>query len=67
MDMFCSSGTENITDDVIRTLKEGYRRKCGGYIIILESSAAVAELLHYGDDYRVINTHARFFEILLKS
>lgn len=43
----------------MKTLREGYRRRCGSYVIILKTATAVTDLLHQGDDYRLLNIRAR--------
>jgi hypothetical protein len=54
---FCVTG--NMSEALTTALKSGYKEKCQSYVILLNKTSSVTDLLHYGDDLRMINTRAR--------
>lgn len=56
----------NMTEALTTTLRAGYREQCGGYVLLLSNSDSVTDLLHYGDDLRMINTRARYCHPLIQ-
>ena len=45
---------------LVKALKAGYQERCGAYILLIKSPMAITQLLHSGDDFRIINTAARY-------
>ena len=50
----------NVSEKLVKALRAGYQERCGAYILLMKNPMAITQLLHSGDDFRIINTEARY-------